>query len=191
MQASYASAMNRPIVELSSEQIAAAEALVPANQVRRTRVSPVDTLGGILGEFAFAQWLTGSWQNHEVGTNKGKADLVGLVEIKTSIYPFKETLNLVIREDYGAKFKDFYVQIIINVKDSYRKEIVPGTQAIICGYATHQQATSTPAQPMTMRGGMKTPYKVFTVPIAMLTPMDGFREHLASIAHTKGVELGF
>jgi hypothetical protein len=56
--------MNRPVIELSREQIDAAEALVPANQVRRTRVSPVDTLGGILGEFAFAQWLTGDWRNN-------------------------------------------------------------------------------------------------------------------------------
>lgn len=137
--------MNRPVIELTGEHIEAAEALVPATQVHRTRVSPVDTLGGILGEFAFAQWLTGDWRNNEVGNNKGKADLFGLVEIKTSIYPFKETLNLVIREDYGAKFKDLYVQNIIDVKDSYRKEIVPGTRVIICGYTTHEHATSTPA----------------------------------------------
>lgn len=183
--------MNRPILEITREQIEAAEALVPANQVRRTRVSPVDTLGGILGEFAFAQWLTGDWRNNEVGTNKGKADLFGLVEIKTSIYPFKETLNLVIREDYGAKFKDVYVQNIINVKDAFRKEISPGTQVIICGYTTHEQATSTPAQPMTMRGGMQTPYKVFKVPINQLSPMDGFRKHLQNIARSKDIDLGF
>jgi hypothetical protein len=111
--------------------------------------------------------------------------------VKTSIYPFKETLNLVIREDYGAKFKDVYVQNIINVKDSYRKDIVPGTHVIICGFATHEQATSIPAQPMTMRGGMKTPYKVFTVPISKLSPMDGFRDHLHAIARHKDIELGF
>lgn len=183
--------MDRPIIELTGEQIEAAQTLVPENRILRTRVSPVDTLGGILGEFAFAQWLTGDWRNHEVGSNKGRADLFGLVEVKTSIYPFKETLNLVIREDYGAKFKDVYVQNIINVKDGHRKEIEPGTQVIICGFATHEQATSTPAQPMTMRGGMKTPYKVFTVPIAQLSPMSGFREHLGAIASSKNVELNF
>jgi len=165
----------RPVIEITREHIEEAKLLVPNNQVHRTRVSPVDTLGGIIGEFIFTQWLTGDWRDHEVGTNKGKADLFGLIEVKTSIYPFKETLNLVIREDYGAKFKDVYVQNIINVADAYRKDIVPGTQAIICGFATHEQATSKAAQPMTMRGGMKTPYKVFTVPIAQLQPMDGFR----------------
>jgi len=181
--------MDRPIIELTAEHIDAAQALVPANRVHRTRVSPVDTLGGILGEFAFAQWLTGDWRKHEVGSNKGKADLLGLVEVKTSIYPFKETLNLVIREDYGAKFKDVYVQNIINVADGYRKDIVPGTQAIICGFATHEEATSKPAQPMTMRGGMKTPYGVFTVPISQLRPMSEFKDFFQRLAREKGISL--
>lgn len=179
--------MTRPIVQITAEHIEAAKALVPNNQVHRTRVSPVDTLGGIIGEFIFAQWLTGDWRNHEVGTNKGKADLMGLIEVKTSIYPFKETLNLVIREDYGAKFKDVYVQNIINVADGYNKVILPGTEAIICGYASHEQATSNPAQPMTMRGGMKTPYKVFTVPLRQLQPMDNFRDFFKELAASKGV----
>lgn len=179
--------MDRPTIEITAEQIDAANALVPANRVHRTRVSPVDTLGGILGEFAFSQWLTGDWRNHEVGTNKGKADLFGLVEVKTSIYPFKETLNLVIREDYGSKFKDVYVQHIIDVADSYRKDIVPGTRVIICGFASHEQATSKPAQPMTMRGGMKTPYKVFTIPISELQPMADFRPWFRTLASSKGI----
>jgi len=183
--------MDRPIIEITREQIEAAEALVPENRIHRTKVSPVDTLGGILGEFAFAQWLTGDWRNNEVGKNKGKADLFGLVEVKTSIYPFKETLNLVIREDYGTKFKDLYVQNIINVKDSYHKNIIPGTQVIICGYTTHDQATSKPAQPMTMRGGMKTPYKVFRVPITELSPMNEFVANFNKIANSKGVEINF
>lgn len=177
--------LKRPVIQITAEHIEEAKALVPANQVHRTRVSPVDTLGGIIGEFVFAQWLTGDWRNHEVGTNKGKADLFGLVEVKTSIYPFKESLNLVIREDYGAKFKDVYVQNIINVADAFRKEIVPGTEAIICGFATHEQATSKPAHPMTMRGGLKTPYKVFTVPISELRPMTEFRDFFASLGNAK------
>ncbi len=179
--------MERPVIEITAEMIEAANELVPASRVHRTRVSPVDTLGGILGEFAFAQWITGDWRKHEVGTNKGKADLFGLVEVKTSIYPFKETLNLVIREDYGAKFKDVYVQNIIDVADSYRKEIVPGTRAIICGFATHEQATSKPAQPMTMRGGMKTPYGVFKTPITELRPMGEFRDFFSNLTASKGL----
>src|SRR5437763_1264572 len=102
--------MDRPVVVLSAEMIRAAEQLVPDVQVFRTRTSPVDTLGGALGEFAFAEWFTGSWKNHEVGTNKGRADFQNLVEVKTSVYPFRENLNLVIREDYGGKYKPLYVQ---------------------------------------------------------------------------------
>jgi hypothetical protein len=183
--------MERPLVEVTAEMIETANALVPATRVRRTRVSPVDTLGGILGEFAFAHWLTGDWRRHEVGENKGKADLFGLVEVKTSVYPFKETLNLVIREDYGAKFKDVYVQNIINVDDNVRKEIRPGTCAVICGFATHDHATSKPAEQMTMRGGLKTPYKVFTTPITELRPMSEFRAFFAELTSRKGLRLHF
>jgi hypothetical protein len=46
--------MERPTVEITEEMIQVAKVLVPATRVHRTRVSPVDTLGGILGEFAFA-----------------------------------------------------------------------------------------------------------------------------------------
>ncbi len=183
--------MDRPVVEITADMLEAAAALVRETQVNRTRVSPVDTLGGILGEFAFAHWLTGDWRNNEVGSNRGKADLFGLIEIKTSVYPFRESLNLVIREDYGAKFKDVYVQHIINVSDAYRKDIVPGTQVIVCGYATHAQATSKPPEPMTMKGGAKTPYGVFKTPISALQPMAGFRPFFEALAREKGVTLGY
>ena len=183
--------MDRPTVEITEEVIQVAKALVPATRVHRTRVSPVDTLGGILGEFAFAQWLTGNWRNNEVGENKGKADLIGLIEIKTSIYPFKDSLNLVIREDYGAKFKDVYVQNIINVRDSYRKDIEVGTPVIIYGFTTHALATNKPAQHMTMRGGVKTPYRAFTTPIKDLRPMAEFRDFLADLAAAKGLSARF
>lgn len=183
--------MNRPIINITAEHLEAANSLVPSMRVHRTRVSPVDTLGGILGEFIFAQWLTGDWRNHEVGSNKGKADLLGLIEVKTSVYPFNENLNLVIREDYGAKFKDVYVQNIINVSDAYRKAIAPGTQVIICGFATHHEATKNPPLQMTMRGGLKTPYKVFRTPISELQSMQGFKNYLIDLGLSKGISLKF
>lgn len=183
--------MDRPVVKITAEMISSAKNLVSQTQVHRTKVSPVDTIGGILGEFIFAQWLFGDWRRNEVGTNKGKADLLGLVEIKTSIYPFKETLNLTIREDYGAKFKDVYVQNIIDVKDSYKKHIEPGIDVIICGFATHDQATSRPAKPMNMRGGGQTPFGVFTTPIRDLRPMSEFRGFLADLLTKNGVAIDF
>lgn len=163
--------MQRPHVTLTDEMIRAAEALVPKVKVARTPTSPVDTLSGALGEFAFSEWFTGSWENHEVGSNKGKADFRGLVEVKTSVYPFKESLNLVIREDYGWKFKPLYVQVIIDVAN---KRIGAGNSAIICGFATHEQATAKPAARMQTRSG-PTPYKAFTTPISQLSRMSDFQ----------------
>lgn len=166
--------MDRPVVILSAEMIEAAAKLVPDIKVHRTRTSPVDTLGGALGEFAFAQWFTGSWQNHEVGTNKGRADFQNLVEVKTSVYPFRDNLNLVIREDYGGKYKPLYVQLIIDVASAWEKQIVPGVRAMLCGFATHERATQSPPQPMRMKSGGVTPYRAYTTPIGALTPMTEF-----------------
>tara|TARA_R110000782_G_scaffold37229_1_gene88187 strand:+ start:151 stop:666 length:516 start_codon:yes stop_codon:yes gene_type:complete len=170
--------------------LAEAERLSPEVRVARTRMSPVDTLGGILGEFVLAQWLTGDWQNHEVGKNKGRADLFGLIEVKTSIFPFRENLNLVVREDYGDKFKEVYVQNIIDVESRDNKTIKPGTRAVICGFATHDQATSKPPREMNM-GWRSTPYKAFQTPISELQPMAGFQEFLRKVAAEKGVNLDF
>ena len=39
---------------------------------------------------------------------------------------------------------------------------------------------------MTMRGGMKTPYKVFTTPIAELQPMADFRPFFDAMVTAKG-----
>lgn len=172
--------MNRPEVILTDEMIRAANDLVPEVRVHRTRTSQVDTLGGALGEFAFCEWFTGSWRNHEVGSNKGRADFRGLVEVKTSVFPFRENLNLVIREDYGAKFKPLYVQIIIDVADKRDKRIEDGVRAILCGFATHAEATSKPADHMRMPFGM-TPYKAFTRPISQLSPMEGFEAAYAAL----------
>lgn len=169
---------------LTDEMIRAADALVPKVRVHRTRTSAVDTLGGALGEFAFCEWFTGSWENHEVGSNKGKADFRGLVEVKTSVFPFREKLNLVIREDYGAKFKPLYVQIIIDVADKREKRIHDGIRAVLCGFATHEQATAKPAAHMNMPFGM-TPYKAFTTPIGELSPMSEFATAYEAVAKVR------
>ena len=153
--------------------LAAARALIAQVQVHRTRTSPVDTLGGNLGEMAFAQWFTGAWQNHEVGRNKGRADFRGVVEVKASVFPFRENLNLVIREDYGARSTPLYVQLIIDVADRAEKRIEAGTPVVLCGFTTHERATARPPTPMRAGRG-QTPYRAFLTPIAELSPMDGF-----------------
>lgn len=150
--------------------------LSPTVQVARTQESEVDTLGGILGEFAFAEWFTGDWRGtHEVGRNKGRADFGGIVEVKASVYPFRETLHLVVREDYGGKPKPLYVQVIISTATTAKKSIVPGTPAILCGYAYHEDVATAKLSRMAMGGGRYTGYQAFQIPIGNLRSMDGFR----------------
>lgn len=167
--------MDRPTVAITAEMLDAAKQLSEKVRVHRTRESHVDALGGVIGEFAFSQWMTGDWRNHEVGSNKGRADFQDIVEVKSSVYPFQENLNLVIREDYGYKFKPLYVQVIINVASKVEKSILPGVNVILCGFASHEEATARGAQPMRKYGGGFTSYGVFMTPISNLRPMDGFR----------------
>lgn len=163
------------MVEISAPMLAAALEVAEKVRVHRTRESHVDALGGVIGEFAFSQWMTGDWQNHEVGTNKGKADFQDTVEIKTSVYPFQKNLNLVIREDYGKKFKPLYVQLIVDVVSKVDKSIVPGVNVILCGFASHEDATAGVAEPMRKYGGGFTSYGVYMTPILNLRPMADFR----------------
>lgn len=160
-----------------------ASRLIPTVQVARTQESEVDTLGGILGEFAFAEWFTGDWLGtHEVGRNKGHADFGGIVEVKASVYPFRETLHLVVREDYGGKPKPLYVQVILSTATTAKKSIVPGTPAILCGFAYHEDVAAAKLLPMPMGGGRYTRYRAFQIPIRNLRPMDGFRAAFEAIA---------
>jgi hypothetical protein len=145
-------------------------------QIARTRESDVDTVGGILGEFIFAEWFTGDWRGaHEVGRNKGHPDFRGVVEVKTSVYPFRDNLHLVVREDYGGKPKPLYVQIIISTAPTARKVISPGTRVFLCGYAYHNEVSGAKLLPMPMGNGRFTRYKAYQIPIRDLRSMESFR----------------
>ncbi len=169
--------MNKyPIVEISSEMIDEAKKLVEKVKVNRTIASKIDTLTGILGEFAFARYLYGDWKKNRVGKNKGEVDFDD-IEIKTSAFPFRETLNLLVREDYAQKRKPpFYVQIIIDVKDKKASNIMPGTKAYIAGWATAKEVDNSPkcdfGSKLSSRGG----YKCHFIQIKDLHPMDNFRK---------------
>src|SRR4030042_6991654 len=107
-----------PSILVTEEMIIEAKKLISSVKVHRTIASQIDTLTGILGEFAFAQFFYGDWRQHRVGINKGQVDF-GNIEIKTSAFPFRESLNLLVREDYAYKRKPaFYVQIILDVESS-------------------------------------------------------------------------
>lgn len=111
---------NYPEVKITKKMIKSAKEQVSKVKVDRTVASDIDTLTGNLGEYAFAQYYYNDWRKNNVGENKGDYDFRDL-EIKTSAFPFKENLNLLVREDYAKKRKPpYYVQIIIDVPEIKR-----------------------------------------------------------------------
>lgn len=168
--------MERPRLFVTQDMIDEAVAREPNIKVNRTRTSKYDTVGGAVGEFIFAEYFYGNWrEHHEVGSNKGKADFKGIVEIKTSIVPFTERLHLVVREDYLNKRRVLYVQIILSVSSRKDKNLIAGTEAIVCGFATPEMFDGITPGPMNM-GGFLTAYDVYQIPITKLRPMERFRE---------------
>ncbi len=172
-----------PTIEITDEMIAAAKRLVHTVQVNRTVASRIDTLTGILGEFVFAQYLTGNWRNHRVGANRGEVDFPDL-EVKTSAYPFREDLNLLVREDYAAKRKPgFYVQIIIDVPVATASEIASGTKAYICGYASSEEVDKAPRKDFGSKVGRHGGYQCHHIQISALHPMNAFRSAYENLRH--------
>ncbi|MBK7149120.1 MAG: hypothetical protein IPH78_09955 [Bacteroidetes bacterium] len=154
--------MHFPVIIITQEMIEEAQRKVPSASVQRTVASRIDTLTGHIGEFAFAQYLYGDWRKNSVGSNKGQSDF-GDFEIKASSFPFNTRLNLLVREDYAQKRKPkFYVQIILDVKDTKASEIFAGTSAFLCGYATCEEVDAAPLKDfgskLSDRGGYRCHY---------------------------------
>ena len=165
-----------PFVVLTSEMIDDATRLVPAAKVHRTTASKIDTLTGYLGELAFAQYFFGDWQRHRVGQNKGEADFPD-IEVKTSAFPFRETLNLLVREDYAKKRKPpFYVQVIVAVDSPKADRIKPGTLAHICGYASADAVDRSPLKDFGSKFGGRGGYRCHYIMIRDLHPIEEFNE---------------
>lgn len=165
-----------PQVTLTLEMIEEATSLVPSTRVLRTVASGIDTLTGHLGEFAFAEYFFGDWRLHRVGRNKGQSDFPD-VEIKTSAYPFRDTLNLLVREDYAAARKPpFYVQVIIDVPTSTADRIDAGTRAYVCGYARADEVDSSPLKDFRSKFGGPGGYRCHYIAIRDLHPIEHFAE---------------
>ena len=167
---------NYPQVIITQEMIDTAKRLVDKVKVNRTIASKIDTLTGILGEFAFAQNMYGDWRKNRVGENKGDVNFVD-IEIKTSAYPFRDTLNLLVREDYAQKRKPpFYVQIIIDVPSKNADNILANTKAYIAGWATSLEVDSAPKRDFGSKISYKGGYKCYYIAIKNLHSMDTFKE---------------
>ena len=160
-----------PRVMITQEMLDVANDLVNEVQVHRTRTSPVDTLSGIIGEFAFAEWFYGDWRNNEVGDTIGRPDFEDRIEVKTSVFPLSSRLNLPIREDYArSRQPDYYIWCCIDVPSKYEKEISPGREVAVVGWATGEDAHSAPLRNM----GWVRSYRCYLTPVPDLLPMAEF-----------------
>lgn len=163
-----------PFVVITKEMINNAELLVNEVEVKRTKASSIDTLTGILGEFAFAEYFYKDWRKNRVGENKGDVNFKN-IEIKTSAFPFNNNLNLLVREDYAQKRKPpFYIQIIIDVANRKASFISSGTKAYICGFASAEEVDNAPKRDMGSKIGLYGGYLCHCIPITKLHDMNIF-----------------
>lgn len=160
-----------PHIIITEEMLRAAEEVKESVKVNRTKCSKNDTLVGIIGEYAFAQYYLGDWKNNTVGSNKGKVDFKD-TEIKASAYPFSEKLNLLVREDYALKRKPkYYVQLIIDVPHKSDCDITAGLKVYVCGYATHEELMNSQRRDFGNKSGYGSGgYSCFYIPITQLRP---------------------
>lgn len=160
---------------ITAEMIEACKQAIPDIQVNRTKASHIDTLAGSLGEVCFAQWFLGDWRLHDLRGTKGRADFLDQIEVKTSAFPFRDTLNLLVREDYAAKRKpQVYVQTIINTPDRYARDVLPGWICRISGWASPEQVDSAPLRDFGKKGGGQGGYRCHFLEIRRLSPMNNF-----------------
>mgnify|MGYP001349162317 FL=1 len=168
--------MEEAKVIITQEMIDYCREAIPVVQVHRTKASPYDTLGGLLGELIFAEWFLGSWREHNVYDTKGKEDFFNEIEIKTSIFPFSKNLNLLVREDYASKRKPkFYIQIILDIENRNQKIIPAGTNGILAGFASHKEVDQAPLKDFGSKFGNKGGYRCRYISIRNLHPISKFK----------------
>ena len=166
--------MERPVITLTEEMFASARQKAGLAHVNRTIACRAgtrnDTLTGFLGEYAFCQHGYGDWRMANPEGNKGLIDC-GQIEVKASAFPFRPSLNLLVREDYAAKRKpDAYVQVIIDLPDR-NSDLTPGQPAILCGWASAEQVDAAPLTDYGAKNGRPAGYRCRSIPLWRLQPM--------------------
>lgn len=162
-------------IVITGDLISGANSIIDQVRVNRTVASPIDTLSGLIGEFAFGEWFLGDWRKHNALETKGLADFENRIEVKTSAYPFSPNLNLLVREDYAEKRRpECYVQVIIDTPDRYAKTIKAGWICRISGWATAHDVDAAPLRDFGAKGGGRGGYRCRYIPIRSLNPMNTF-----------------
>ena len=149
-------------------------------KIERTKTSPQDSQIGVLGEIAFANWLTGEWSWHDPTVRKGLVDFENSVEVKTSAFVWSQRLNLLVREDYASsRSPEFYVQVIIDMKSRVEKSIKTGMDMILCGYASHAEVKNAPLRDFGSKFGGLGGYRCHFIPVKDLHSMETLKKHLS------------
>lgn len=159
----------RPEVLITEEMISTAQSRSHLLEVKRTKTSRHDTLYGALGEYCFAEWFFGEWKKYSQINTKGEIDFLDAIEVKTSAFPFSDSLNLLVREDYALKRKPkYYVQTIIDLPTPRATLVTPGLKCILAGYATPNEVDSAPLKDFGSKFGGEGGYKCRYIPISKL-----------------------
>lgn len=163
-------------IAITRDMIDEAERLQEVVRVHRTKASPIDSLVGLLGEFIFAEWFLGDFRLHDAQSTKGKTDFFeSSIEIKTSAFPFRDSLNLLVREDYAAKRKpNFYVQVIIDMPMRSSRSIQEGYIGRISGWASSSEVDNAPLKDFGSKSGGRGGYRCHYIPIKKLQSMSTF-----------------
>ena len=147
--------------------------------VHRTVASPYDTIAGLIGELIFAEYIYGDFKKHNLYDTKGKSDFFDEIEIKTSAFPFRDNLNLLVRSDYAKKRKPkFYIQIILDIPSRNSKQIDPGVEGIICGYATADDIDNAPLKDFGSKFGGRGGYQCHFIQIGNLKDISLVKKYI-------------
>jgi hypothetical protein len=150
--------------------------------VNRTVTSPYDTVAGLLGELIFAEYVYQDFKKHNLYDTKGKSDFFNEIEIKTSAFPFRENLNLLVRADYAKKRKPkFYVQIILDIPTRNSKQIEPGVDGVICGFATAKDIDDAPLKDFGSKFGGRGGYQCHFIKINNLGDISEVKKYVQNV----------
>lgn len=172
-----------PSIKITEQMLEYASLWEHNLHVRRTKTSKFDTKIGLLGEVAFAYWLSGDWKWHHPLKVRGQVDFFDLVEIKTSAFKFSPKLHLLVRQDYAVKRSPkYYLQLILDIDLEQTRVIEPNTDAYLCGYATHNDVVSSPLRDFGSKFGGRGGYRCHYIPISKLKPVDDIRAELEELS---------
>lgn len=168
-------------IKITEEILNAAKQAEQGISINRTVASPYDILAGAIGEYCFAQYYYGDHTKAKVFETKGQTDFENGIEVKASAYPYRDGLNLLVRQDYAEKRKPTaYVQTIIDLPKR-GAPIEVGMDCIIAGWATAEMIDNAPHRDFGDKDGQPAGYDCHYIELFMLNPIETLYTHLENV----------